>query len=152
MICFSSSSICRCFLATAWTLKHEIMVQSYVLENTKTLEKQHLRKFICMISHFEKNWKKIYLHDISFWEKLTFFSFTSICRCFWATAFMLKHRILSKLCNKKSTRTLQKPQPPKTSLPNHSCVKCQNHEIRRTLLKVSKSKVLTFRGYSNRSF
>ena len=96
---FSSSSICRCFWANVWTLTHGLLLKSCVLENTETLEKQHFRKLICQVNLILR--------------KTVFFCFTSICRCFWATARMLKHRLLSKSCTKKNTRTLETHIPRK---------------------------------------
>ena len=125
-------------------------------EKTRTIGNLNITQLSCMINLILR--------------KLSFFSFKSIYRCFWAPAWRVKHKLLLNSCVSENTGTPENSQLQKTHLHgksrfeknwllqffkylplflgHHSCVKntdsCHNNTIRRTLghLKITISENL----------
>ena len=153
---FICSNIFRCFLATARALTHGMLLNPCFSEKTRTIGNLNTTQFSCMINLILR--------------KLSFFSFKSIYRCFWAPAWRVKHKLLLNSCVSENTGTPENSQLQKTHLHgksrfeknwllqffkylplflgHHSCVKntdsCHNNTIRRTLghLKITISENL----------
>ena len=114
---FNFSNIFRCCLATPRTLTHGMLLNPCFSEKTRTIGNLNLTKLSCMI-------------HLNF-RKMSFFSFTNICRCFWATAWRVKHRLLLKSCVSENTRTPENSQPQKTDLHDKSHFEKQKTDFSR---------------------
>ena len=82
------------FLGNRWTIKTWSSVTT--MHFGRTLEHSKITSSENSVARY-----------ISFWEKLLFFSFVSICLCFWKNNLEQQHRLLVKSCSRGNTETIR---------------------------------------------